>query len=193
MSQVNITLSNFPLHHTVCFLSWLVFPRGLWLHIYLESSSSSSSSLFVFLYSFTGKPVPVIKWFSTDGVLLQDKYLISSTGMSQSELRIPSLNRSNLMKELICKASNTNLTQEVTTSTFIDLNCKLSWEKWHSFTLDMHESSNEPFCSIQWNLFKSSWFLHGLQWRLERGLNSSVRALVPVPDLRSHGSRVRPN
>ena len=71
---------------------------------------------------WSGKPAPVLNWWSSDGVLLEDNYFLSSNGISQSELHLPNLNRSNLMNELICKASNTNLTQEISASTFIDLN-----------------------------------------------------------------------
>lgn len=70
----------------------------------------------------TGKPAPELKWWSSSGHVLQENYFVSGNGISQTELHIPSLNRSNLMQEVVCRASNTNLTQPISASLLIDLN-----------------------------------------------------------------------
>ncbi|RWS00723.1 CD80-like C2-set immunoglobulin domain containing protein, partial [Dinothrombium tinctorium] len=56
-----------------------------------------------------GKPHPSITWWISDGTLLDDSYSIISQGTSRNELNLHSLNRSSLMLELICRASNTNI------------------------------------------------------------------------------------
>ncbi|RWS15156.1 nephrin-like protein, partial [Dinothrombium tinctorium] len=71
-----------------------------------------------------GKPQPSITWWNSDGLLLDDSYLITVQGTSRNEYHLYSLNRSSLMLELICRASNTNITLPSEASIFIDLNLR---------------------------------------------------------------------
>ncbi|XP_015782667.1 hemicentin-1 isoform X2 [Tetranychus urticae] len=71
-----------------------------------------------------GKPEPSVSWWMSDYTLLDDTYYKSPRGSMRNELTLNSLNRSILMKEIICRASNTNLTRPKEESIFIDLNLR---------------------------------------------------------------------
>ncbi|XP_053213660.1 neural cell adhesion molecule 2-like isoform X2 [Panonychus citri] len=71
-----------------------------------------------------GKPDPTVTWWISDETLLDDSYSKSARGVIRNELTLNSLNRSILMKEITCRASNTNLTSPKEESIFIDLNLR---------------------------------------------------------------------
>ncbi|RWS08313.1 hemicentin-2-like protein, partial [Dinothrombium tinctorium] len=71
-----------------------------------------------------GKPQPSITWLTSDERLLDDSYFITAYGTSRNEYHLYSLNRSSLMVELICRASNTNISIPSEASVFIDLNLR---------------------------------------------------------------------
>lgn len=74
--------------------------------------------------AITGTPAPTVTWWS-EGLLLDDSFFVAPHGFSRNELKLFNVNRSNLMSELVCRASNNNLTVPVEGSVFIDLNRKL--------------------------------------------------------------------
>ncbi|KAI1305987.1 Hemicentin-2 [Halotydeus destructor] len=70
-----------------------------------------------------GKPAPKTIWW-TNGQLSDDSYFVTPHGFSRNQITLFNLTRSNLMSELICIASNTNLTVPRESSIFVDMNLK---------------------------------------------------------------------
>ncbi|GBN30679.1 hypothetical protein AVEN_78066-1 [Araneus ventricosus] len=80
-------------------------------------------------------PSPAVKWWR-DAELLDDSYYITPQGFARNELLLPSLKRADLMTQLTCQVSNSNLTAPVTSSVIIDMNrndllypLELKWQK----------------------------------------------------------------
>ncbi|KAF8795200.1 Hemicentin-2 like protein [Argiope bruennichi] len=70
-----------------------------------------------------GDPSPAVKWWR-DAELLDDSYYITPQGFARNELLLASLKRTDLMTQLTCQVSNSNLTAPVTSSVIIDMNLK---------------------------------------------------------------------
>ncbi|RWS28112.1 Nephrin-like protein, partial [Leptotrombidium deliense] len=92
------------------------------------------------------KPQPSITWWTSDDLLLDESFFLAANGYSRNELHLNNLNRSSLMLELICRASNTNITVPLEATIFIDLNCK----NLESFRSDTYIYKN-TFFSMHFN------------------------------------------
>lgn len=73
------------------------------------------------LIVISGKPSPEITWWIDKDILLDDSYTKTSDGLSYNKLLLESVNRSMLMREITCRASNTNFTHYKEQSVLIDL------------------------------------------------------------------------
>lgn len=70
-----------------------------------------------------GDPSPSVTWWR-DKSLLDDTFYRASERYVRNELVILELRRSDLMVELMCQSSNTNLIPPLSESIKIDINCK---------------------------------------------------------------------
>ncbi|KAF8763288.1 Kin of IRRE-like protein 3 like protein [Argiope bruennichi] len=106
-----------------------------------------------------GNPAPIVTWWK-DGSLIDDTYFRTSQGFVRNELVILELKRSDFMVELICQASNTNLTQPINASVRIDLNMKPLYvsittepkplKVGDDLRLDCQTSGSRPHAKIAW-------------------------------------------
>ncbi|XP_074600004.1 uncharacterized protein LOC141854281 [Brevipalpus obovatus] len=71
-----------------------------------------------------GKPTPSVTWWLANDILLDDSYFSMSNGYIRNQLVLESMNRSILMKELTCRASNTNYTHYKEQTVLVDLNLR---------------------------------------------------------------------
>ncbi len=70
-----------------------------------------------------GKPSPSVIWFHGN-ILIDDSYTTGPHGLVRNELNLRNLNRTDFMSILTCRASNTNLSEPVSSSVVLDMNCK---------------------------------------------------------------------
>lgn len=70
-----------------------------------------------------GRPLPLLTWWR-ESTLMDDTYIVTPQGVVRNEISIPRLKRLDLLAELTCQASNTNLTVPVSSSVSLDLNLK---------------------------------------------------------------------
>ncbi|GIY45543.1 uncharacterized protein CDAR_545081 [Caerostris darwini] len=106
-----------------------------------------------------GNPAPIVTWWK-DGSLIDETYFRTSQGFVRNDLVILELRRSDFMVELICQASNTNLTQPINTSVRIDLNMKPLYVRittaqkplkvGDDLRLDCETSGSRPPAKIVW-------------------------------------------
>ncbi|XP_022240216.1 cell adhesion molecule 2-like isoform X2 [Limulus polyphemus] len=67
-----------------------------------------------------GKPRPVVTWWN-DTNLVDDTFTIANHDTVRNEYLIKNLQRENLFSELSCQASNSNITDPVTSSVILDM------------------------------------------------------------------------
>ncbi|XP_076335875.1 protein turtle-like [Tachypleus tridentatus] len=73
--------------------------------------------------SIGGKPRPSVIWWKED-ILLDDSYTFKPHDVVDNELTITNIKRKDLLSELTCKASNSNVTVPGSASVTLDLNLK---------------------------------------------------------------------
>lgn len=71
----------------------------------------------------TGNPPPALSWLK-DGQLVDDTWSMTPQGIIRNELVITRLRRSDLMTQITCQATNSNLTKPASVSITLDLNRK---------------------------------------------------------------------
>lgn len=84
------------------------------------------------LFLLTGKPSPSIIWLR-NGILMDDNGELNATSLPETmarrmtesvvgaALRLTNLRRKDLMTDVTCQASNTNLTEPKSSTIFIDI------------------------------------------------------------------------
>ena len=70
-----------------------------------------------------GKPSPKVNWYSGSR-LLDSSFTVGPHGLVRNELNIRSLNRSDFMSILTCRAWNNNVTEPVSSTVILDMNRK---------------------------------------------------------------------
>jgi len=74
------------------------------------------------LICLLGNPSARVTWWK-GALLIDDNYENTEKKTVVNTLQLDTIDRKDLMKELTCKASNNNLTQALTQTIHIDLNC----------------------------------------------------------------------
>ncbi len=100
-----------------------------------------------------GKPSPSVIWFH-GSILIDESYTTGPHGLVRNELNLRNLNRTDFMSILTCRASNTNLSEPVSSSVVLDMNCKFTlfffivkyWSK-----QGLHIRSWEKITRKKWN------------------------------------------
>ncbi|XP_054706717.1 hemicentin-2-like [Uloborus diversus] len=83
------------------------------------------ASLALTCEAFGGRPLPSVTWWRNGKDLLDGTFEPDTDkGVVRNELSIESLKRDDLLTELTCQASNTNLTSPAAASVNLDINCK---------------------------------------------------------------------
>lgn len=90
------------------------------LYNYYVLNLCVSLSLSIVCFIFSGKPLARIVWLR-DGHVIDDTYMTTFESTVRNDLWLPSLDRRDADATLTCEASNSNLTQPLTTSVTIDL------------------------------------------------------------------------
>ncbi|GFR15232.1 nephrin, partial [Trichonephila clavata] len=70
------------------------------------------------------EPQPSVTWWKGN-ILVDDTYNITPQEVVRNEVVLTDLQRSDLLVEITCQASNTNLTKPRMGVVMLDLNCKL--------------------------------------------------------------------
>lgn len=78
--------------------------------------------IYLFLL-FSGEPLPSVTWWKGN-ILIDDSYNVTPQEVVRNEVLLVDLQRSDLLVDIICQASNTNLTKPRTAIIMIDLNRK---------------------------------------------------------------------
>jgi hypothetical protein len=77
-------------------------------------------------FRFIGKPLPSVKWF-LNLTMIDDNYSVKTNQnitIVENELILKRLTRNQLFSSLKCLSSNSNLTQSISQTITIDINCK---------------------------------------------------------------------
>ncbi|KAL1422702.1 hypothetical protein MTO96_003785 [Rhipicephalus appendiculatus] len=150
-----------------------------------------------------GDPPPEALWFR-DGELVDTSFsVLRPQGVVRNELRLGPLRRRDLLAEVVCSASNTNLTEPLTSSLRLDLNLKptevkvtlpaLSLSKSGDFTLVADEVAEaqclavgaRPLAQVAW--FKGGHrLLHDRLVSQDAGSTLSAISFVVRPE--DHGA-----
>ncbi|XP_053210910.1 hemicentin-1-like [Panonychus citri] len=89
----------------------------------LAGPFNEGTSLALTCQTMGGRPTPILSWWS-NGHLVDNSYNHGALGIIRNTLKISSLNRSDLLTNLECRASNDNQTVLLTKSITLDLNLK---------------------------------------------------------------------
>ncbi|XP_015924964.1 nephrin [Parasteatoda tepidariorum] len=106
-----------------------------------------------------GNPAPVVTWWK-NGHMLDETYFRTAKGFVRNELVIKEIRRSDFMLELVCQASNTNLTDPLSTSVYVDLNLRPLYvhitttpkplKARTDLRLDCETSGSRPAAKLSW-------------------------------------------
>lgn len=77
----------------------------------------------MYFYCILGEPLPYVTWWKGN-ILIDDSYNITPQEVVRNEVLLFDLQRSDLLVDIICQASNTNLTKPRTAVVMVDLNRK---------------------------------------------------------------------
>ncbi|KFM60636.1 Nephrin, partial [Stegodyphus mimosarum] len=81
------------------------------------------SSVSLFCEASDGEPLPSLTWWKGN-ILIDDTYNITPQEVVRNEVLLTDLQRSDLMVDITCQASNTNLTKPRTGVVMLDLNLR---------------------------------------------------------------------
>lgn len=70
-----------------------------------------------------GRPLPRLLWWR-DGRVIDDTFSPTDENTVRNDLLLPVLSRQDFYFILICEASNSNLTQSLSTSVIVEVNCE---------------------------------------------------------------------
>jgi hypothetical protein len=96
-----------------------------------------------------GKPSPSVIWFHGN-ILIDESYTTGPHGLVRNELNLRNLNRTDFMSILTCRASNTNLSEPVSSSVVLDMNCKFIFF-YRQSKYGLHIRSWEKITRKKWN------------------------------------------
>ena len=90
-------------------------------------------NFFVFLFN-KGRPLPKVTWWR-DNVLLNSTTIHLSDKKVKNILQLNKLERRDLHNSYVCQSSNNDVSEPITSSVSLDLNCKHEQESFfHSFS-----------------------------------------------------------
>lgn len=121
-----------PTKNTKVHLTVIVPPENLLIlnelgkHIehYILGPYNEGSNVNLTCTSSGGKPQPTLTWWHNNQLLNNDIVTRLSDKRVRNILQLKSIDRKNLLSSYTCQSSNNNLTDPITSSVMINLNCK---------------------------------------------------------------------
>lgn len=126
-----------PTKNTKLHLSVIIPPENLQIlnelgkHIehYILGPYNEGSHVNLTCISSGGRPQPKLTWWHNNQLLNNDIVTRLSDKRVRNVLQLRNIDRKNLLSSYTCQSSNNNLTDPITSSVMINLNCKYSL--WH--------------------------------------------------------------
>ncbi|XP_067133867.1 protein turtle homolog A-like isoform X1 [Centruroides vittatus] len=141
-----------------------------------------------------GKPRPSVTWWR-ESVLLDDTFELTSDGVVRNELKIPVLQRNDLMAMFTCQAANSNFTPPLSTAVTIDMNFKpvevkikgefRSVSARKPVEIECNSKGSRPAATITW--WKGSTRMTSTRDRFSLDGSKSTSILTFTPTLEDNG------